>query len=100
MTGQTEASLAGKRPPNPFAVLAAAVVLPGSGHLWLGANKRALGFLFFILVLGWVTSMAAPPEASFVGRHAGGFLVYALSLLDAYRLARVRFEEWRARRQG
>lgn len=84
-------------PPNPYAVLAAAIVLPGSGHLWLGEAQRALTFLFFIIVLGWLTTHFAPPTASFVGRHAGGFLVYALSVLDAYRIARLRLEIWRRR---
>lgn len=77
---------------HPLAILAAAALLPGSGHVWLGLVQRGLTFLFFMLVLGWVTTRIAPPEASFVGRHAGGFFVYALSVLDAYRIARIRRE--------
>ena len=80
--------------PNSYLVLAAAALLPAGGHLWLGLASRGLQFLFFMLILGWVTTKFAPPEASFVGRHAGGFLVYALSILDAYRLARIRQVEW------
>jgi hypothetical protein len=38
-----------------------------------------------------VTLHLAPPEASFVGRYAGGFLIYAISILDAYRWARHRW---------
>lgn len=83
------------KPPHPYAVLAAAIVLPGSGQLWLGQSQRALMFLFFMLVLGWLTAHYAPPTSSFIGRHAGGVFVYALSVLDAYKIARVRWEVWR-----
>ena len=55
---------------------------------------RGLQFLFFMVVLGWITTKIAPHDASFVGRHAGGFLIYALSILDAYKIARVRHAQW------
>ena len=81
-------------PSNPYLVLASAIVLPGSGHVMLGLPARGLQFLFFMVILGWVTTKVAPPDASFIGRHAGGFLIYALSILDAYRIARVRRAIW------
>ncbi|MDX8479912.1 hypothetical protein RFN28_15685 [Mesorhizobium sp. VK24D] len=81
-------------PSNPYLVLASAIVLPGSGHVMLGLPARGLQFLFFMVILGWVTTKVAPPDASFIGRHAGGFLIYALSVLDAYRIARVRYTIW------
>jgi len=81
-------------PANPHLVLAAAVVLPGSGHVMLGVPVRGLQFLFFMVILGWITTKVAPPDASFIGRHAGGFLIYALSILDAYRMARMRHALW------
>lgn len=85
----------GDRPPTPYGVLAAAILLPASGHVWLGLAQRGLTFLFFMAILGWLSAHFAAPGASFVGRHAGGFLVYALSILDAYRIARLRYEIWR-----
>jgi len=60
----------------------------------LGLPMRGLQFLFFMVILAWVTTKFAPPQASFVGRHAGGFLIYALSILDAYRIARFRHASW------
>ncbi|MEO5757970.1 MAG: hypothetical protein ABIQ51_14070 [Mesorhizobium sp.] len=81
-------------PPNPYAVLAAAIVLPASGHVILGVPVRGLQFLFFMVILAWVTAKIAPPDASFIGRHAGGFLIYALSILDAYKTARIRTATW------
>ena len=59
-----------------------------------GVPVRGLQFLFFMVILGWVTTKIAPPDASFIGRHAGGFLIYALSVLDAYKIARVRHAKW------
>jgi hypothetical protein len=81
-------------PANPYLVLGAAIVLPASGHVILGVPVRGLQFLFFMVILAWVTMKIAPPEAGFVGRHAGGFLIYALSILDAYRIARIRTAKW------
>ena len=51
---------------------------------------RGVMFLFFIMSFGWITMHLAPPDASFVGRYAGGFFVYAISIMDAYRWARYR----------
>ena len=81
-------------PANPYLVLGAAIVLPASGHVILGVPVRGLQFLFFMVILAWVTMKIAPPDASFIGRHAGGFLIYALSVLDAYKIARIRTAKW------
>jgi hypothetical protein len=81
-------------PVSPYLVLGAAIVLPASGHVILGVPVRGLQFLFFMVILAWVTAKIAPPDASFIGRHAGGFLIYALSILDAYKLARIRHARW------
>jgi hypothetical protein len=89
-------------PASPYLILGAAILLPGSGHVMLGVPTRGLQFLFFIVILAWVTARISPPDVSFVGRHAGGFLIYALSILDAYKIARIRAAKWvhNARRQG
>jgi hypothetical protein len=95
-------STASPAPSNPYLVLGGAIVLPGSGHVMLGVPTRGLQFLFFMVILAWITTEVAPPDASFVGRHAGGFLIYALSILDAYKMARIRHAQWvhNARRDG
>jgi len=89
-------------PANPYLVLGAAIVLPASGHVMLGVPVRGLQFLFFMVILGWITTKLAPADASFIGRHAGAFLIYAFSILDAYKIARVRHAIWvhRARADG
>ena len=83
-----------KQPINPYLVLASSLVLPGSGHIWLGLAQRGLMFLFFIIILGWVSSHIVPAHFSFIGRHIGGIFVYGVSVIDAYKLARIRFAEW------
>ena len=88
------ARLDDKPPINPYLILLAAVFLPGSGHVLQGLAQRGLQFLFFIIVLGWVTTKFASPQASFVGRHAAGVLIYAISIFDAYKFARIRFATW------
>jgi hypothetical protein len=81
-------------PTDPRLILAAAIVLPGSGHVMLGLPMRGLQFLFFMVILAWITTKFAPADASFIGRHAGGVLIYALSILDAYKIGRIRHAKW------
>jgi hypothetical protein len=80
---------------HPYAILALSTAVPGSGHVFSGVPARGLQFLFFIIVIGWATSKIAPENASFIGRYAGGVFIYALSILDAYKIARVKWEKWR-----
>lgn len=82
-------------PRNPYVILAAAAILPGSGHVLQGQAPRGLMFLFFIVILGWVGTHLMPETASFFGRHVGGIFVYGLSVLDAYKTARIRWETWK-----
>ena len=89
-----------KAPPNPYLVLASAIVLPGSGQVWNGEPQRGLIFLFFIVLLGAFTLITAAPEVSFVGRYAGGFIDPAMAIFDAYKRARIRHEVWAHRAQG
>ena len=84
-----------KSPANPHLVLAVALVLPGCGQVMNRQPVRGLFFVFFILLLGAYTLKTAAPDVSIVGKLAGGIFVYAMSILDAYRQARVRFETWR-----
>ena len=78
-----------KRPLNPYLVLALAILLPGVGHVAIGQPQRGLLFAFFTLFFGLLTALIAAPDHSFVGRHAGGFFIWALSIPDAYRRARI-----------
>lgn len=88
------------KPWNPYAVLAVAAALPGCGQVLNGKPVKGLQFLFFIILLGWLTSVTARPDVSLLGHYAGGIFVYAISVLDAYRGARIRYEEWRQARDA
>jgi hypothetical protein len=82
----------GKGPLNPYLVLAIAIVLPGVGQVLNNTPTRGLFMVFFMLVGAWICFHTTTPEHSFLGRYAGGWFVYAISILDAYRFARVRYE--------
>ncbi len=82
------------RPANPYVVLASAILLVGSGQVWNRQPLRGLTLIFFMVLLGGFTLVTAKPEVSLVGKLAGGLFVYAMSLYDAYRTARTRFEVW------
>ena len=83
------------RPWNPHWVLIAGALLPGSGHVMLGLPTRGLLFVVFIILLGWVSVNLMPSRGSFIGHHIGGIFVYGLSVIDAYKYARIRWEQWR-----
>lgn len=85
-----------EKPNNPYLVLAAACILPGTGQVLLGQPNRGLVFLFFIIVFSWVGNRLLP-DASFFARHAGGILIYGLAVIDAYRRARLNTAFWQAR---
>jgi len=84
-----------KRPLNPYLVLALAI-LPGMGHVAIGQPQRGLVFAFFTLFFAILTYLISTPEQSFVGRHAGGFFIWALSIPDAYRRARIAYASYEA----
>lgn len=84
-----------RKPLHPWGVLLLAVVLPGVGHVVSRQPVRGLIFVFFILLLGAFTLKTAGPDVSVVGRYAGGLFVWAMSILDAYRIGRIRHEVWR-----
>jgi hypothetical protein len=86
-----------EQPVNPYLVLAAAVIVPGAGHVIQGKPQRGLMFLFFTLVLGWVSLRLMPDTASLFARHVGGIFIYGISVIDAYKSARVNWETWKYR---
>lgn len=85
-------------PLNPYIVLVIAILLPGAGHVAIGQPNRGLGFAFFTMLLALLTWFTTTPERSFIGRIAGGLFVWAISIPDAYKLARIRYESWKNRR--
>lgn len=84
-----------KAPLHPYIVLALAIVLPGAGHVAVGQPQRGFGFAFFSLLLALFTWQVTTPQTSFIGRSAAGLFVWALSIPDAYRIARQHYEVWR-----
>ena len=94
-TLQTEAPAKMRAPLNPYIVLALAVLAPGAGHVAIGQPYRGLGFAFFALLLAMLSWQTTTPDQSFIGRSAFGVFVWALSIPDAYKLARIRYEAWR-----
>jgi hypothetical protein len=79
------------RPPlNAYLVLLVAILLPGFGYVLNGKPRRGLIMQLFMFTLGFVTWQLAPPEASFIGKISGGLFIYALSLPDVFRVAKIR----------
>jgi len=83
------------QPLNPRFVLALAILFPGAGHVAVGQTRRGFCFLLFAILFMVLSYLTTTPEHSFIGRHAGGLFVWALSITDAYRLAKIRYEALR-----
>ena len=84
-------------------VLASNATAAGTGRRYpaarygSGAERDAgprLDHDFFALSLGVVTYHLTTPAHSFIGRHAGGFFIYAIMVMDAYLWARYRHGRW------
>jgi hypothetical protein len=86
-----------KGPLSPYLVLAVAIFLPGVGQVLNNTPKRGLVMVLFMLVGAWICFKTTTPEHSFLGRYAGGWFVYAISIFDAYKWARVRYEVYKFR---
>ena len=72
-------------------MLGLAGILPGAGHVAIRQPQRGLVFAFFTLFFLVLNYSVTTPEQSFIGRRAGGLFVWALSLTDAYRQARIAY---------
>jgi hypothetical protein len=82
---------AAKRPLNPYLVLAAAILLPGSGYVLNGQVRRGFTMQMFMIALAFVSWHLAAPGASLIGKLAGGLFVYALTIPESYSFARARW---------
>jgi hypothetical protein len=85
-----------KPPLNPRLVLAVAILLPGMGQVLNRQPVRGLVFVCFAVLLGGFTLKTAAPDVSFVGKVSGALFVWAMAILDAYRIARIRRAVWEA----
>lgn len=69
-----------------YLIFISAVVIPGSGFVWLGKPVRGLMYLVWMLFFGFLTYRATGPNISIIGRLAGGIAIWVLSLLEMQRL--------------
>jgi len=85
------AAPAASKPLHPYIVLLAAILLPGFGYVLNGQMRRGLTMQMFMIALAFVSWHLAPESASFAGKLAGGIFVYALTIPESYRRARLRW---------
>jgi hypothetical protein len=81
-------------PSHPYSVLLLAILMPGGGHVLAGQPQRGFGFALFTLILAIISWHTTTADQSFVGRAALGLFVWAISIPDAYRVARTQYALW------
>ena len=70
--------------------VAAALIIPGAGHVLLGKSTRGLLMLCWMVIFGYLTFHLSSPHVSFLGRISGGVAIWVLSVLEVYRLSHPR----------
>ncbi|MBS4026436.1 MAG: hypothetical protein KGZ96_12270 [Clostridia bacterium] len=71
-------------------IVLATVIIPSSGYVILGKPFRGLVMLFYMALLAFITYQLSGPEISPFGRFAGGFLIWAISVLEVKKLVKLR----------
>ena len=84
-------------PRSPYLVMLVAALLPGMGQVLNNTPTRGLLMLFFMLCLAVVSYQLTTPDHSVLGRFAGGLFIYSISVMDAYKWARVRLAVYEAK---
>ncbi|OLN27273.1 hypothetical protein [Desulfosporosinus metallidurans] len=64
----------------------AAVIVPGSGYVLLSRPMRGLVMLFWMFIFGYITLQLSSSHVSLIGRFSGGIAVWAISVLEVYRI--------------
>lgn len=80
-----------RAPLKPYLVLLIAMLLPGFGYVLNGQARRGLIMQFCMIVFAVITWNLAPEQATLIGKLAGGIFIYAVSLPDTYRMAKLRW---------
>lgn len=68
----------------------AAIIVPGSGYVLLKRPMRGLVMVFWMFIFGYITFQLSTVNISAVGRYSGGIAVWAISVLEVYRITRKR----------
>src|SRR5882757_4469275 len=85
---------------SPYGVLIVAWLLPGFGHVLCGQARRGFTMQMFMISLAFITWHLTTPAQSVVGRLAGGLFVYAISVMEAYRIALLRQARFHGKRNS
>ena len=81
-----------RRPRHPLLVLPGRHPAAGLRPYALGLPLRGLTLQMFMIVFGLITWHLTTAQQSLIGRLAGGLFIYAISIMDAYRLAKLRWD--------
>jgi len=79
-----------KRNLPPWVIIISAFIIPGSGHVLLGRAARGLFLILWMFFFGYITFQLTAKDISIIGRLSGGLAIWALSLVEVYRLTTTR----------
>ena len=73
-----------------IAIFISSIFVPGSGLVLLGRPGRGLMYIVWIFFFGYLTYNFTSPHISMIGRFSGAIAVWTLSLVEVYRILRIR----------
>lgn len=75
-----------KSVPARILIMLCAFLIPGSGLVILGKPVRGFMYLVWMLFFGYLTYKYSLPATTPIGRFAGGIAVWALSIVETWRV--------------
>lgn len=69
-------------------VVISAMLIPGAGHVILGKPRRGFLLLMWMYTMGYIVYQLTAPDIPFALRLSGGFAVWAISVVEVYRISK------------
>lgn len=74
-------------------LLLAAVIVPGSGYVIMGKSVRGLLMLMWMFIFAFITYHLTDNSIPLLVRFSGGFVVWILSVIEAWKIGKRRLLE-------
>jgi hypothetical protein len=74
-------------------LILSAVIVPGSGYVFMGKSGRGLLMLMWMFLFAFITYHLTDSSIPFLVRLSGGFIVWILSVIETWKSGRRLYEK-------